>query len=483
MDSLNCPLTCDIFCDPVIGQDGHTYERKDIIAWLKQHGTSPITREPMTIESLRPNHIVRKIVDEFAAVSKKKEYQFRLDVDVRKMEIRPLFQTCTKAIYKAEWVGRQGPPIVLIKIDDAKANREALFYVQLSCHPHIVRTFGLVENDINSLMLVQEYAEKGNLAKLLRENNFKPIRNVLIEIFIQIIDAMICIADNKIVHGALACRNVLVFRCNPIIPEENLVKLTDFGLTKDSDIFSVTARSSQTTMTIIPVRYAAPEIFQTNGDRMFYSEKSDVYSMGVLMWEACSYGTLPFASLRDDSDVYRCKLRGNQLPRPAICDEDLWSAIVHCWKVESSERPTFKELRRKIMYLTHGSDLIASKPILEIGKIPQVQLMSTPSSKKRSPSVKFEAHEDKIPCEYCNELVNFDKYIMHTQVCADQEQPRVVSEDRSVLPIQITTSETQVAIASECKRGNIEITVCHFKHTVKVTQLFDVGIRQIGNKK
>ncbi|CAF3990407.1 unnamed protein product [Rotaria sordida] len=358
MDSLNCPLTCDIFCDPVIGQDGHTYERKDIIAWLKQHGTSPITREPMTIESLRPNHIVRKIVDEFAAVSKKKEYQFRLDVDVRKMEIRPLFQTCTKAIYKAEWVGRQGPPIVLIKIDDAKANREALFYVQLSCHPHIVRTFGLVENDINSLMLVQEYAEKGNLAKLLRENNFKPIRNVLIEIFIQIIDAMICIADNKIVHGALACRNVLVFRCNPIIPEENLVKLTDFGLTKDSDIFSVTARSSQTTMTIIPVRYAAPEIFQTNGDRMFYSEKSDVYSMGVLMWEACSYGTLPFASLRDDSDVYRCKLRGNQLPRPAICDEDLWSAIVHCWKVESSERPTFKELRRKIMYLTHGSDLM-----------------------------------------------------------------------------------------------------------------------------
>ncbi|CAF5078960.1 unnamed protein product, partial [Rotaria sp. Silwood1] len=73
--------------------------------------------------------------------------------------------------------------------------------------------------------------------------------------------------------------------------------------------------------------------------------------------EACSYGTLPFASLRDDSNVRRCKLRGNQLPRPAICDEGLWSAIVHCWKVESSERPTFKELRRKIMRLAHGSDL------------------------------------------------------------------------------------------------------------------------------
>ncbi|CAF4157449.1 unnamed protein product [Rotaria sp. Silwood2] len=356
MDSLNCPLTCDIFRDPVIGQDGHTYERKDIIAWLQQHGTSPITREPMNIKSLRPNHIVRKIIDEFAAVSKKKDYQFHLNVDVRRTETRPWFQTFTKAIYKAEWVGRQGPPIVLIKIDGAKANREAFFYVQLSCHPHIVRTFGLVENDINYVMLVQECAEKGNLAELLRENNFKPTRNVLVEIFAQIIDAMICLADNKIVHGDLTCQNVLVFRYNPIIPEDNLVKLTGFGLTKGSDIFSVADSSSQTAMTTIPVRFAAPEILRTSNDRMLYSEKSDVYSMAVLMWEACSYGTLPFASLADDRDVRRCKLRGEKLPRPAICDEDLWSAIVNCWRIESSERPTFKELRRKIIRLAHGSD-------------------------------------------------------------------------------------------------------------------------------
>ncbi|CAF3402515.1 unnamed protein product [Rotaria socialis] len=430
MDSLNCPLTCDIFRDPVIGHDGHTYEREDIIAWLQQHGTSPITREPMTIESLRPNHIVRKMIDEFVAVSKKKEYQFHLNVDVRKTETRPWFQTFTKAIYKAEWVGRQGPPIVLIKIDGAKANREALFYVQLGCHPHIVRTFGLVESDINSVMLVQECAEQGNLAELLQENNFKPIRSVLVEIFTQIIDAMICLADNKIVHGGLACRNVLVFRCNPIIPEENLVKLTDFGLTQGSDLFSVAASSLQTVMTIVPVRYAAPEILRTNSNTMFYSEKSDVYSMGVLMWEACSYGTLPFASLSDDRDVRRYKLRGDQLPRPATCDEDLWSAIIHCWRLESSERPTFKELRRKIMDSAHGSDSTVLKPVLEVGKISQVRLMPSRSYEKRLPSVHFESHEDKIPCEYCNELVNFDKYIMHTQVCAAQEQPQAINEVR-----------------------------------------------------
>ncbi|CAF4688699.1 unnamed protein product [Rotaria socialis] len=469
MDSLNCPLTCDIFRDPVIGQDGHTYEREDIIAWLQQHRTSPITREPMTIESLRPNHIVRKMIDEFVAVSKKKEYQFHLNVDVRKTETRPWFQTFTKAIYKAEWVGRQGPPIVLIKIDGAKANREALFYVQLGCHPHIVRTFGLVESDINSVMLVQECAEQGNLAELLQENNFKPIRSVLVEIFTQIIDAMICLADNKIVHGGLACRNVLVFRCNPIIPEENLVKLTDFGLTQGSDLFSVAASSLQTVMTIVPVRYAAPEILRTNSNTMFYSEKSDVYSMGVLMWEACSYGTLPFASLSDDRDVRRYKLRGDQLPRPATCDEDLWSAIIHCWRLESSERPTFKELRRKIMDSAHGSDSTVLKPVLEVGKISQVRLMPSRSYEKRLPSVHFESHEDKIPCEYCNELVNFDKYIMHTQVCAAQEQPQAINEVRPVLPMQIAAPKTQLALASKCKNDSIEITVCHVKQNSKQT--------------
>lgn len=356
MESLNCPLTCDIFRDPVIGQDGHTYERQDIITWLQRHGTSPLTREPMSVESLRPNHIVRKMVEEFTAVSKSTEYQFRLNIDIRKKETRPWFQTFGKAIYKAEWIGKQGPPIIIIRIDGARANREALFYVQLSSHPHIIRTFGLVESEPNSIMLVQEYAEKGDLSELLRDGGFKPLRNVLVEIFIQIIDAMICLADNKIVHGDLACRNVLVFRCNPTMPEENLVKLTDFGLTKGSDIFSVTGSSAKTTMTIIPVRYAAPEILETNGVRACYSEKSDVYSMGVLMWEACSYGGLPYASLDDDSDVCRCKLRGEQLPQPTICDEDLWSFILDCWKMKPDERPTFNELRRKITRLTYHSN-------------------------------------------------------------------------------------------------------------------------------
>ncbi|CAF1109002.1 unnamed protein product [Adineta steineri] len=216
---------------------------------------------------------------------------------------------------------------------------------------------------------------------------------------------MICLVDNKTVHGDLMCRNVLVFRCNSTVPEENLVKLTGFGLTKGSDIFSATTSSLQTTV-IIPVRYAAPEILRINSDLRFYSEKSDVYSMAVLMWEACSYGTLPFSSLINKNDIIHCKLRGDHLPRPKICDEDLWLTIVQCWRLKPEERPTFKELRRKMMRLVHKSDSTASNSVLEAAKM---------SSNEQISSDNFEVLDEKIPCEYCDELINFDEYIIHTQ--------------------------------------------------------------------
>ena len=48
-DVLKCPITYELFRDPVIGSDGHTYERENITAWIQKHSTSPITREPMDV--------------------------------------------------------------------------------------------------------------------------------------------------------------------------------------------------------------------------------------------------------------------------------------------------------------------------------------------------------------------------------------------------------------------------------------------------
>jgi hypothetical protein len=60
-DDLICPITCEIFRDPVIAKDGHVYEREAITTWILQNGTSPLTREPLKIEDLQPDDHLRHL--------------------------------------------------------------------------------------------------------------------------------------------------------------------------------------------------------------------------------------------------------------------------------------------------------------------------------------------------------------------------------------------------------------------------------------
>ena len=54
-DTLTCPITLEVFHDPVIAADGHTYERTAITQWIQDNGTSPLTRQPLSVDDLQPN--------------------------------------------------------------------------------------------------------------------------------------------------------------------------------------------------------------------------------------------------------------------------------------------------------------------------------------------------------------------------------------------------------------------------------------------
>ncbi|CAF3929826.1 unnamed protein product [Rotaria sp. Silwood1] len=127
---LDCPITGTRFVDPVIADDGYTYERQAIVEWLRQKPVSPITRQPMSIDCLRSNRIVKQMLD----VEKKAErqsYRFKLNIDVKKKRNRALFQNGDKFIYEAEWLNNeQGPEIVLLHIRGARASKEASFYAK-----------------------------------------------------------------------------------------------------------------------------------------------------------------------------------------------------------------------------------------------------------------------------------------------------------------------------------------------------------------
>ena len=72
---LICPITLELFSDPVRAEDGHTYERKAITEWINRHGTSPITRKSLSIDRLTPNRAIKDTLEAY------KQHQTQSSVD------------------------------------------------------------------------------------------------------------------------------------------------------------------------------------------------------------------------------------------------------------------------------------------------------------------------------------------------------------------------------------------------------------------
>jgi len=67
MDELQekfcCPITGEVMIDPVIDNEGNSYEKLAIEHWLRRDQTSPITRNRLTLEDLRPNRILKDVIE------------------------------------------------------------------------------------------------------------------------------------------------------------------------------------------------------------------------------------------------------------------------------------------------------------------------------------------------------------------------------------------------------------------------------------
>lgn len=110
MDSTNasfyCPITGDLMSDPVVDSEGNTYERIAIESWIDGHKTSPITRNVITLQDLRPNRSLKNIIDE--TIASGKQIKKRLDdhVDIKasaKVSVPQLSLTVTAEKLRLEW--------------------------------------------------------------------------------------------------------------------------------------------------------------------------------------------------------------------------------------------------------------------------------------------------------------------------------------------------------------------------------------------
>lgn len=268
-------------------------------------------------------------------------YEYQLDIDVR---IRSSQKTHRGAIHQVQWISkgeRDGEKIVLIERNDELSEYEQSIYSTFKDHPHIIRTYGFVENDRGTVMILQEQPSHGDLLSLLQNGQFQPSAAVLKEIFLQIIRAMIDIAKHNLVHGDLCCENIFVFQMHPTDPKKNLVKLANFAMAHPNDPSYKDDRQIN-----VPVRYCDLKILRSAG-RSNYSEMSDVYSMGVLMWQAYSQGKRPYDSSESKNEVRQRKEKGERLSRPIACHELIWEIIADCWHNETTCRYNFKDMKTR----------------------------------------------------------------------------------------------------------------------------------------
>ncbi|XP_019056712.1 PREDICTED: U-box domain-containing protein 36-like [Tarenaya hassleriana] len=65
-DHFNCPISHEVMEDPHVARDGFTYEKANIIRWLRTgRSTSPMTKENLSETDLVPNHPLRSAILEW----------------------------------------------------------------------------------------------------------------------------------------------------------------------------------------------------------------------------------------------------------------------------------------------------------------------------------------------------------------------------------------------------------------------------------
>lgn len=94
--------------------------------------------------------------------------------------------------------------------------------------------------------------------------------------------------------------------------------------------------------------------FESLSERRF-SFKSDVWALGVVLWEVISGAKRPYSQW-DNIQTITEVVKGSRLPLPAALVsgrlEPLGSAISDCWKEEAAERPTAQEIFERLSAVT-----------------------------------------------------------------------------------------------------------------------------------
>lgn len=141
-------------------------------------------------------------------------------------------------------------------------------------HPNIVGIYDVGEEN-GMYYIVMELVDGITLKKYIEGKGKLSVKEA-VGIALQIANGLEAAHSNHIIHRDIKPQNILIAR-------DGTAKVTDFGIAKAASSNTITANAMGS------VHYISPE--QARGG--YSDEKSDIYSLGVTMYEMLS-GTLPF---------------------------------------------------------------------------------------------------------------------------------------------------------------------------------------------
>ncbi|KAG9149317.1 hypothetical protein Leryth_003296 [Lithospermum erythrorhizon] len=204
-------------------------------------------------------------------------------------------------------------------------------------HPNVVAFYGVVPDGAGgTLATVTEYMSHGSLRSVLvKKDRFLDHRRKLM-IAMDSAFGMEYLHSKNIIHFDLKCDNLLVSLRDP---ERPICKVGDFGLSKIKRNTLVSGGVRGT------LPWMAPELL--NGSTDLVSEKVDVFSFGISMWEILT-GEEPYANMHYGAIIGGIVKNTLRPPIPERCDPEWRKLMEQCWSTNPEHRPSFTEIANRL---------------------------------------------------------------------------------------------------------------------------------------